>query len=426
MTELDLAGARAARGRARAVPVRPAAGRAARSSRGPTRASHARRSSSGTGRAPTPTATSSWADRRERAAARARPLMLEPPDRERWLDAVGPELLEGPIADELAGIPSEEVRVPFAVQGLIGTLAGPVRSGHAFVSLYHDLGEAAGPPGAWGFARGGMGAVDRVRCAPPRRPRAREVHLDAAGGAGADRRAARDRASCSRTATRCRPGRCCRTPIRAHGGLAGVRRAGGLDAGRARREGDAAAGRPAGLPVVAGGGAVARGRSTSASRSTTFSGPRDDARAGRPAARAVDRGRVPDRGGPDAGAGGPPRAVAVLPVLPARRGRRGGAPTPRSRASRGVPGLPDRIVDRLVLGPSSSRSASASPAATSSTARCCRAAFEAARRRASGASRGSTWPARARTPAARSPVRPATSPRGRCSRIWTDTMRGRS
>ena len=36
-----------------------------------------------------------WAERRERAAARARPLMLEPPDRERWLDAVGPELLDG-------------------------------------------------------------------------------------------------------------------------------------------------------------------------------------------------------------------------------------------------------------------------------------------------------------------------------------------
>jgi phytoene dehydrogenase-like protein len=27
------------------------------------------------------------------------------------------------------------------------------------VALYHDLGEAAGPPGAWGYARGGMGAV---------------------------------------------------------------------------------------------------------------------------------------------------------------------------------------------------------------------------------------------------------------------------
>ena len=76
-----------------------------------------------------------WADRRERAAARARPLMLEPPDRERWLEAVGPELLDGPIADELACIPSEEVRVPFALQGLIGTLAGPLRPGHGLRRL---------------------------------------------------------------------------------------------------------------------------------------------------------------------------------------------------------------------------------------------------------------------------------------------------
>ena len=46
-----------------------------------------------------------WARRRERAAAAARPLMLEPADRGRWLEAVGPELLDGAVADELAGIP---------------------------------------------------------------------------------------------------------------------------------------------------------------------------------------------------------------------------------------------------------------------------------------------------------------------------------
>src|SRR3954447_23148137 len=97
--------------------------------------------------------------RRAEAAARARPLMLEPPDRERWLDAVGEEILDGSIGDELRRIPSEQVRVPFALQGLIGTLAGPDDPGTAFVSFYHDLGEAAGPPGAWGYARGGMGAV---------------------------------------------------------------------------------------------------------------------------------------------------------------------------------------------------------------------------------------------------------------------------
>src|SRR6476469_2708629 len=94
------------------------------------------------------------------AAEAARPLMLEPPSRERWLDAVGEGILDGPIADEVAMMPSEEVRVPFALQGCIGTLAGPYDRGTAFVGFYHDLGEAVpGRTGAWGFARGGMGAV---------------------------------------------------------------------------------------------------------------------------------------------------------------------------------------------------------------------------------------------------------------------------
>src|SRR3954447_21590922 len=98
----------------------------------------------------------------EAAAERARPLMLEPPDRERWLAAIGPELLDGSIADDVRAIPSPEVRVPFAIQGLIGTLAGPDDPGTAFVAFFHDLGEATDPPGAWGFAQGGMGAVTRA------------------------------------------------------------------------------------------------------------------------------------------------------------------------------------------------------------------------------------------------------------------------
>src|SRR3954465_11763673 len=106
-----------------------------------------------------------WAERWERAAERARPLMLEPPSRERWLEAVGPEILDGSIADDLAGIPSEAVRVPFAMQGLIGTLAGPGDPGTAFVGFFHDLGEATDPggrDGVWGYAMGGMGAVTQA------------------------------------------------------------------------------------------------------------------------------------------------------------------------------------------------------------------------------------------------------------------------
>src|SRR3954470_20541206 len=103
-----------------------------------------------------------WAQRWEDAATRARPLMAEPADRARWLEAIGPDILDGSIADDLAGIPSELVRVPFAIQGLIGTLAAPEDPGTAFVGFYHDLGEATDPPGAWGFAIGGMGAVTQA------------------------------------------------------------------------------------------------------------------------------------------------------------------------------------------------------------------------------------------------------------------------
>ena len=122
-----------------------------------------------------------YAERSERwgaAAARARPLMLEPADRERWLDAVGPEILDGSIADDLRSIPSEEVRVPFAIQGLIGTLAAPEDPGTAFVAFYHDLGDAAGSPGAWGYARGGMGAVTGALRGAAEAAGAR-VHLEA-------------------------------------------------------------------------------------------------------------------------------------------------------------------------------------------------------------------------------------------------------
>ncbi|HXS44566.1 MAG TPA: NAD(P)/FAD-dependent oxidoreductase [Solirubrobacteraceae bacterium] len=128
-----------------------------------------------------PADADAYAARSERwaaAAARARPLLLEPSDRERWLQAVGPDLLGGSIADDLAAIPSEPVRVPFAIQGLIGTLAAPDDPGTAFVALYHDLGEATRPPGAWGFARGGMGAVTRALRAAAEAAGAR-VHTDA-------------------------------------------------------------------------------------------------------------------------------------------------------------------------------------------------------------------------------------------------------
>ena len=129
-----------------------------RSSPGP-RGSGPTPSSSGTGRARTPTAMPSGASAGSEPPLERGRSCSSRPTAQRWLEAIGPELLDGSIADQLAGMPSEAVRVPFAIQGLIGTLAGPEDPGTAFVAFYHQLGEAAGTPGAWGFARGGMGAV---------------------------------------------------------------------------------------------------------------------------------------------------------------------------------------------------------------------------------------------------------------------------
>ena len=43
--------------------------------------------------------------------------------------------------------------------GLIGTYAGPESPGTAYVLAHHNAGRAFGVQGAWGFVRGGMGAV---------------------------------------------------------------------------------------------------------------------------------------------------------------------------------------------------------------------------------------------------------------------------
>ncbi len=49
-----------------------------------------------------------------------------------------------------------------ATDGLIGTYAGPRDAGTAYVLAYHYAGRALGAQGAWGFVRGGMGAISRA------------------------------------------------------------------------------------------------------------------------------------------------------------------------------------------------------------------------------------------------------------------------
>src|SRR6185437_1423352 len=69
-------------------------------------------------------------------------------------------LLTGSIADLLDRyFSSDAMRGVLSVSGVIGTWAGPRSAGTEYVMLHHHIGEADGQAGAWGFPRGGMGAV---------------------------------------------------------------------------------------------------------------------------------------------------------------------------------------------------------------------------------------------------------------------------
>jgi phytoene dehydrogenase-like protein len=59
-----------------------------------------------------------------------------------------------------------------AVASIIGTALGPMSPGTAYVLLHHAMGDVDGNVGAWGFARGGMGAITKALAAS----------LQAAGG----------------------------------------------------------------------------------------------------------------------------------------------------------------------------------------------------------------------------------------------------
>ena len=57
---------------------------------------------------------------------------------------------------------SEVVKAHFAGSSIIGTALGPRSPGTAYVLLHHYMGDIDDAVGAWGFARGGMGAVTRA------------------------------------------------------------------------------------------------------------------------------------------------------------------------------------------------------------------------------------------------------------------------
>ncbi len=69
-------------------------------------------------------------------------------------------LLTGSIADLLDQyFTSDALRGLLSVSGVIGMWAGPRSAGTGYVTLHHHVGDTAGQAGAWGFPRGGMGAV---------------------------------------------------------------------------------------------------------------------------------------------------------------------------------------------------------------------------------------------------------------------------
>jgi phytoene dehydrogenase-like protein len=78
-------------------------------------------------------------------------------------------LLTGSIADLAEQYFSSDAMLGLlSVSGVIGTWAGPRSAGTAYVMLHHHVGEAGGQAGAWGFPRGGMGAVTAAFAAAAR------------------------------------------------------------------------------------------------------------------------------------------------------------------------------------------------------------------------------------------------------------------
>ena len=71
--------------------------------------------------------------------------------------------LEGSAADLVERyVTTPVLQAELVNDGLIGTYAGPRDAGTAYVLAYHNAGRALGVQGAWGFVRGGMGAISQA------------------------------------------------------------------------------------------------------------------------------------------------------------------------------------------------------------------------------------------------------------------------
>lgn len=108
----------------------------------------------------------------DRILSRMQPLLRRPAPSENELEAAfsGPEgradwetLTETSIASLLDRyFESDKVKAPYATGGVIGVNAGPHDPGTAYVKFHHLIGSIDGHQGAWGFVRGGMGAITQA------------------------------------------------------------------------------------------------------------------------------------------------------------------------------------------------------------------------------------------------------------------------
>ena len=72
---------------------------------------------------------------------------------------------------------SPQVKGLMAVNGIIGTWAGPCEPGTAYVMAHHSIGDVGdGQLGSWGYPEGGMGAVSEAIARSARELRRRDPH----------------------------------------------------------------------------------------------------------------------------------------------------------------------------------------------------------------------------------------------------------
>lgn len=73
------------------------------------------------------------------------------------------ELMTRSLGDHLdAWFEGEALKGLLGLEGVIGNFADPYQAGTAYVLLHHAFGEVKGRAGAWGIARGGMGAISEA------------------------------------------------------------------------------------------------------------------------------------------------------------------------------------------------------------------------------------------------------------------------